>query len=223
MKHCKKCGVDIADNIKNCPLCGGSVETENDGEESFSCYPNNKNWYNKRNLILNIVLTVVLIGLFISFTVDLFFNRRLAYSWYTITGCAIFLIDIYFPIKKHWSFSTISTIVGISVCLYILFIELYTQTFGWGVNYVIPFFILFMSLYSTAIVFMRNYYKGFEFTLPLIIFTILATITFVVSYVLNLIIWPSFSVFLASLSLLIIVLVFKSKKVKQELEKSFFV
>ena len=80
-----------------------------------------------------------------------------------------------------------------------------------------------MSCYSTIIVFIRNYYKVFEFVLPLIIFTSLSVVTFVVSYFLNLVIWPSFSTFLASLTLLISVLIFKHKKVKQELGKSFFV
>ena len=221
MKHCDKCDTHIADNINNCPLCGKNLAQNQ--EQSFCCYPDNKIWHDKRNLFINILLFIALIGTVLCCAIDLFFNHTLTYSIYTISGCALFVLDIYFPIKKHWSFSTVSTIVGISIGVYVLFIELYTNTFGWGVNYVIPFFILFMSCYSTIIIFIRNYYKGFEFVLPLIIFTVLATITFAVSYILNLVIWPSFSVFLASVTLLIIVLVFKHKKVKQELEKSFFV
>lgn len=222
MKHCDKCNVNIADNINNCPLCGKDLSAFTK-DENFVCYPNDKVWHDKRKLTLNILLFIALIGTVLCLCVDLFFNHRLTYSWYVITGCLIFVVDIYYPIKKQWSFSTISTIVGISVCLYILFLELFTHTFGWGVNYVIPFFILFMSCYSTIIVFIRNYYKGFEFVLPLIIFTILSAVTFVVSYFLKLVIWPSFSTFLASLTLLILVLIFKQKKVKQELGKSFFV
>lgn len=222
MRHCSKCDVKVADNINNCPLCGRDL-AEPTQEQSFVGYPNDKKWYDKRKLVLNIFLVAVLIGTALCLAVDLFVNQNVTFTWYTISGCMFFILDIYFPIKKQWSFNTISTIFGISCVLYILFIELYTNTFGWGVNYAIPFFILFMSLYSTIIIFTRNYYKGFEFVLPLIIFTIMATVLFIVCYCLKFTIWPSFSVFLASLTMLIIVIIFKHKQVKQELGKSFFV
>lgn len=222
MKHCSKCDINIADNINNCPLCGKDLH-QPEQEQSFCCYPNNKIWHHNRNFTINLLLIIVLIGTALCLAVDLFINRTISFTWYTISGCILFIIDIYLPIKKQWSFATISTIVGLSVGCYILFIELFTGTFGWGVNYAIPFFLLFMCLYSTIIVFIRNYYKGLEFVLPLIIFTICVTVVFIVNYCLNFVIWPSFAVFLTSVTLLILVIIFKRKKVKQELSKSFFV
>ena len=60
MKHCNKCDAHIADNINNCPLCG-SYLAENSAEQNFCCYPNDKIWYDKRKLTLNILLFIVLI------------------------------------------------------------------------------------------------------------------------------------------------------------------
>lgn len=223
MKRCEKCGVDIADMINHCPVCGKALEPAQTDSQQFANYPNNKIWIDRRNLVLKILLFIALAGTILSIAVDLFFNRTLAFSWYVITGFALFFVCIYLPLKKHWSFSTSSTVVGITLCAYIVFLELYTQTFGWGVNYVLPFFLLAMSAYCCVIVFSRNYFKGFEFFFPLSIYAFLSTANFVVCYCLNLVIWPSFSCFLASITMVALSFVFRYRKVKRELEKSFFV
>jgi hypothetical protein len=224
MKHCDKCDVDIADNIKYCPLCGRNIDDNlKDDEQSFLSYPNNKIWINKRKFAINLLIVIAIIGTVITTGVDLFFNHTLSYSWYVITGFVLFMMCIALPIKKRWCFSAVSTVVGVSVCFYILFIELYTQTFGWGLIYAIPFFLLFMCLNCVSIIFSRNYYKGFEFVVPLIIFTILSIVLFIVNSVLGFTIWPSLVVFATSLASLAFVLIFRFKQVKKELERSFFV
>ena len=89
MKHCSKCDIHIADDINNCPLCGRDL-AEPSQTQSFTSYPNNKTWYDKRKMALNILLFVVLIGTAICLAVDLFVNRAITYTWYTISGCAMF-------------------------------------------------------------------------------------------------------------------------------------
>ena len=113
MKHCIKCDAHIADNINNCPLCGKDL-VDSTPEQSFKCYPNDKTWHDRRNLAINILLFIVLAGTAICLIVDLFLNHNITFTWYTISGCLLFVVDIYLPIKKQWSFATISTIVGIS-------------------------------------------------------------------------------------------------------------
>lgn len=224
MKHCDKCDVQIADNINHCPLCGRDISGHEPVlEETFECYPNNKIWVDKRNFSINLLLVLVLIGTAICIGLDLFFNKNLTFSWYVITGVLIFVVDIILPLKKRWCFSAVSTIVAISICAYILFIELYTQTFGWGLIFVIPFFLLFMCLYSTSIILARNYYKGFDFFVPLIIFTCMSIAVFIFNLVSGYTLWPSLVVFLTSIVCTILIVIFRFKKVKQQIEKNFFV
>ena len=72
MKHCDRCDVDIADNIKNCPLCGRDISAESDDElESFVCYPDNKIWFSKRNTVLNTSFLIILIGVIVSIVTEL--------------------------------------------------------------------------------------------------------------------------------------------------------
>ena len=62
MRHCDKCDVDVLDDISNCPLCGRDISNGTDVSQTFLCYPNNKQWVDKRNLIVNILFCFVIIG-----------------------------------------------------------------------------------------------------------------------------------------------------------------
>ena len=224
MKHCDRCDVDIADNIKNCPLCGRDISAESDDElESFVCYPDNKIWFSKRNTVLNTSFLIILIGVIVSIVTELIIFHRFSYNWYVLTGAMMFALNILMPLKFRWSFSNVSIVSGLSICAYILFLELFTGTFGWGVYYVIPFFVLFMTLYCTIIMAIRNYYKGMEFVICLMIFAILAVALFVYNSIAKVVVWPSLVAFLASITCFVCFLIFKFKKVKQALTKSFFI
>ena len=130
MKHCDRCDVDIADNIKNCPLCGRDISAESDDElESFVCYPDNKIWFSKRNTVLNTSFLIILIGVIVSIVTELIIFHRFSYNWYVLTGAMMFTLNILMPLKFRWSFSNVSIVSGLSICAYILFLELFTGTF----------------------------------------------------------------------------------------------
>lgn len=222
MRHCDKCDVDIADEINNCPLCGRDISNENT-EQSFLCYPDNKVWKNRRNTIINILFWTSIIGMIISIFVELLIFHKVHYNWYVITGVALFILCFIMPMKFRWSFSAVSLIDGLTICAYILFLEFFTNSFGWGLNFVIPLFILFMSLYSTFIIILRNYYRGYEFVVCLLTFAILSIVVFLYNLLSNLVVWPSLVAFLTSVTCFVGFLIFRFKKVKNELEKSFFI
>lgn len=223
MRFCDKCKVNIADEINHCPLCGRDISNDNKiEEEMFKCYPNNKIWVDKRNFYLNLLFVIAIIGTVICIGIDLFFNKKFVFSWYVITGVILLIIDVILPLKKRWSFSAVSTIVALSICAYIIFIELFTKTFGWGLIYVIPFFLLFMCINSFSIILSRNY-RSLDFFVPLIIFTILSVALFVYNYIFGHVIWPSLVVFITSIVFTILIIIFRFKKVKQQIEKNFFV
>lgn len=222
MRYCDKCKLEIADEIQHCPLCGRNLSDTQLATQQFLCYPDNKIWFDKRNLIMRILEWIVLIGTLVCTAIELIIFHTVKYSWHVIAGALLAFFDIILPIKHRWCFSAVSTTVGISICGYILFLELFTHTFGWGLIYAIPFFILFMALYSTGIIFARNYYKGFEFVIPLLIFTILSITVFIFNYVKQYTYWPSLVAFLTATASFVFILIFRFKKVKEELSRSFF-
>ena len=222
MRYCDKCKVNIADEINHCPLCGRDISTDI-ANESFLCYPDNKVFVNKRNIIINIMFWIAIISMIISIFIELLIFKRLNYNWYVITGAALFIVDFIMPMKFRWSFSALTIVVALTICAYILFLELFTNSFGWGLNYVIPMFILFMALYSTFITIIRNYYRKYEYVICLLIFSVLGVIVFLYNLFTNAVIWPALVAFLTSVTCFIGFLLFRFKKVKNELEKSFFI
>ena len=222
MLHCDKCNVDIADDINNCPLCGRDLENKSE-TESFKCYPDNKIWISKRNLLVKSLFWFTIIGVIISVFLELLFFNRLWYNWYVITGEALFLINVVAPLKFRWSFSAISLIVSITICLYVLFLELFTNSFGWGLNYAIPMFLLFCTLYTTMIIVTRNYYQGYDFVVCLLVLAILSVALFLYNILSGGIVWPALVAFLTSVTCFISFLIFRFKKVKGQIEKKFFI
>lgn len=223
MKHCDKCDVNILDDISNCPLCGRDISNKAETSQNFLCYPNNKQWKDRRNLIVNIFLWFVIIGTVLSGVVELLIFKQYRYNFYVLTGATLAVVDIILPIKYRWSFNAISIVASLTLCAYILFLELFTGSFGWGVYYVIPLFLLFMTLYSLTIILIRNYYKRFEFVISLLIITILSIALFLYNYISKGVVWPSLVIFLTSVTCFVFLLIFRFRKVKQALEKSFFI
>ena len=222
MLHCDKCKVDIADNINNCPLCGRDLDNKAE-TQSFVCYPDNKIWINKRNLLVKILFWVSIIGTGISIFLELLLFHKLWYNWYVITGEVLFLIDFVAPLKFKWSYSAITLIVSITISLYILFLELFTHSFGWGLNYAIPLFLLFSTLYTTSTIITRNYYKGYDFVVCLMVLAILCTALFIYNILTTAVFWPALVAFLTSVTCFVGFLIFRFKKVKAQIEKKFFI
>ena len=225
MRHCDKCDVDIADNINNCPLCGRDISPKQDKDvkQSFVCYPDNKIWVGKRNFAINLIFWILLVGTAISIFLEVLLFHRFNYNWYVVTGALLLILDVIMPLKYRWSFSFISLLVAISICAYMVFLEYFTGSVGWGLNYALPLFILFIALYSTMIMILRNYYKGYEFILCLLVFALLGIGIFVYNYVTKGVLWPSLVAFLTSVTCFFCFLIFKFKKVKQELKRNFFI
>ena len=222
MKHCDKCGVDIIDNVNHCPLCGRNISKELILDESFACFPDNNVWRNKRKLITNIFLWIIIFGTIITTFLDLLLNKTITYSPFVWTGTALAIIDIILPIKKYWSFPVVSTMLVITISAYLLFIEFFTKTFGWGLIYVIPFFLLASTIYCFLIICIRNYFKGIEFVIPLLIFCVLSLASFFTNYFCGFVFWPALVTAITSVVCFTSILIFRFRKVQQEFKKSFF-
>ena len=224
MHYCDKCNVEIADNISHCPLCGRNILQENEkiDKESFVSFPDNKIWIDKRNNLMNLLFWAVIIGTIISIVVNLIVEHQVSFGWYVLTGSVFVMVNVVLPIKNKWSFSAISTVFGVTTCLYMLFIELYTHTFGWGLIYVIPLFLLFMTLYATTIMFFRNYYKGFEFVVSLLVFAVFSTAIFIFNYAKGYTFWPSLASSLTSITCFVAFFIFRRRRVKRQFQKKFF-
>ncbi|MGN1227061.1 MAG: DUF6320 domain-containing protein, partial [Christensenellales bacterium] len=141
MKHCKFCNVDIEEKKVHCPLCGKCVDEEKvkSGMVNHSdIYPDYHIKSNKTNLICKIISNSLFVLCLICLAIDLFINYTVSFSLIVFIGFICTYFAVLRPIKKNIPIETAISLISIFASLFILFIELYTNSYGWGVNITVP-------------------------------------------------------------------------------------
>lgn len=217
MNHCDRCDIDIKTS-SNCPICGRYCGESYTAKE----YP----VYTKNRQISGFVVHIIfwaLLVVAVALTVcEILFLKKFNISLYFIVGMVALDISALLPIKHHWSFNGSISIVSIIICGLILFIELYSKTFGWGVYYVIPFFVLAITIYCLLTIIIKKYDK-LDSLISLFILALISTALFVYNLVANGVVWPSISVFFASWGIIVTLFVIINKRTKREIAKNFHV
>lgn len=218
MNRCDRCNVEVVAS-KFCPLCGRCVSDEN----TFSkVYPDATPEKQSAKYALRIVFGVLLLINFLAVALELIITKKFFYSWHIIVPSVLLYISVYFPIKKQWSLTGVFNISLFTVCGYIIFLELFTNTFGWGVYYVVPFVLLAASILSWVCMSILKFIKV-DVQLPLITSSILALVNFLVVYLTKGVYWPSTVSMLTGFALVFILFVVKSRRAKKNLQKNFHV
>lgn len=217
MNRCDRCNVDVKTS-SNCPICGRYC-----GEDFIAReYP----VYTKNRQISGFVVHTifwVLLVIAITLTVcEILFMKKFDISLYFIVSMVAIDISVLLPIKHHWSFNGSISIVSIIICGLVIFVELYSKTFGWGVYYAIPFFILAITIYCLLTIIIKKYDK-LDCLISLFILALISTALFVYNLVANGVLWPSISVFFATWGIIGTLFVLINKKTKKEIAKSFHV
>ena len=112
-------------------------------------------------------------------------------------GSVFAFFGVIVPIKNNWSLVNYHSVFYVAVTLYIIFLENYTNSFGWGIVYVIPLFVLAFSVYNFLMI-LSNRNNRTEYILPMFILTTIATVAFSYNYFSGLVLWPSLSAFFSN-------------------------
>ncbi len=86
MKRCRKCGVEVDESLRNCPLCGAHVNDE--AVRSKTEYPQ-INPKSKKRMFWEISLFISLFAVAVSVILDLIVNKTLSWSIHVIFGVAL--------------------------------------------------------------------------------------------------------------------------------------
>lgn len=167
--YCKKCGVELEDNMLNCPLCGTPVadggKVVNRGLSVVEQYgykephrPMNEPQKRFTWEIVSIILVSATIG---AVGIDLIINHRISWSEYPI---AINLVIFsYVSLFAFWKVNTVIRLVGCFFLssLFLLGLDMLTSGIDWSVTIAIPLLFtgnLVVALLVTMIRISR--YKG---------------------------------------------------------------
>lgn len=219
MNKCEKCGVNVYESEKRCPLCHSEMLNVN---ETNVQYPKYKDIIKEKSPLKSIPLFVSTAIIIISIYINIFTYGSGEVFWAFIVSASVLYLFAMFKLtrstKKHGAKALLSYIF---ISLFLTVIDFTAGMLLWSVNYVLPFLTLAITVYLTALAVRSKtvFSEYFGYILVVIAIDIATTI-------LDLLILknPSWGTFMTVVSCLIIALVlylFADKSLKNEVRKRF--
>lgn len=219
MDICENCKVEVEDKKSNCPLCGKAVNK--DCTRANMYYPQYQPMIDKHEPIVSILQKLSLLALFICIIVDLFITKSLGWSLYVIAGVMLTIAVVLRAILKKDGIASVLTRLAFWLTGFLVFIELYTHTWGWGVQYAIPFMWVAICITFGLTILIQGY-VNFEMFKPLILILIFSVTSFLLLFFLKCdILWPTLTALLLSLSEFILMFMFRFKRSIRSLKRDF--
>lgn len=218
MEVCDNCKVHVKHGA-NCPLCGKSVsEKDIEVQRVFPKYAPIP--VDRVDPVVNIITKLMIWLVILSFALELFIFRSVNFSLYVLVSAIFIYFVVLQNIRKRSGFAKIMSTVAFFTPLLILYIELATNSFGWGMCWVVPFLWLGVALFGVIVMFIRGW-VDFEMFRPMIIIAIMSTVLLICLMCFNHITWPTLVIFLTMWSLILFMFMFRFKRTVRSLKKDF--
>lgn len=164
--YCVKCGVELKDSEKCCPLCLTPVfhpDIERpQGEKPYPEYNSIDKKYNRRTLMLILTVVFGLVAL-ITLLIDLRISGRVSWSGYVIGGVAVgytaFILPYWFRRANPVVFIPI---VFAAITLFLLYISLSTKG-GWFLSFAFPVTAIAGAILTAVVALTKYLKKGYLF------------------------------------------------------------
>ncbi|WP_040198252.1 DUF6320 domain-containing protein [Candidatus Soleaferrea massiliensis] len=137
MKHCEKCGVDVAGARASCPLCQGALSGDSDDRpETFPYVPT---IYKQHGMFLKILILCSVIISVTALAVNLMLPGSGWWSLFIVAGVGCVWISLAVAVRKRRNIpkNMLYQVVVLSA-LAVLW-DLLTNWHGWSLDYVVPF------------------------------------------------------------------------------------
>ena len=213
---CYKCQVDVNSDTTNCPLCQSRLEDTTQNNPIFPIVPT---YYHKHKILYKILFLISLLGIITCSSINILINGEISWSLFIILGILCFWITLITTMKKSKYFmNKIFKELNLVILLAILW-DYVTGWHLWSLDYVLP---LTCISYTIIIVIMRIFFK--YHLKDNIIYVILncfigfLPIIFLFFEITKQKIPSLISIFL-SLLMIIILIAFNHKSLKEELER----
>lgn len=224
MKHCDKCNVEVRSNRKYCPLCHQSLSGETP-ELSKEIYPEFVTLRREVQPFMKKLLTVAsILAIVVLLTVDLIEADGKLFSLIPIGAILYFWLVVRYGIltKQNAAFR-----IAFLTTILILILNLFDQNItdpvhrGWALNYVTPLLLLADNIAILGIILIKriNYRDYLFYLLTILVFSLIPLI--LAFFEIITIVWPSVATFSAAILILLVIVFFFPKHVKDEIRKRF--
>jgi hypothetical protein len=226
MKYCDKCHVDVVTNQKYCPLCHQILKGESE-ENRIEIYPE---FVPLRREILpltkKVVLFVTVVAIATLLGVNIATWNETDQLWCLIPIGSLFycftVIRIGVLSRQNIAFK-LSILTTLLIVILNLIDQQYTEPGykGWALNYVTPLALNACNIAISAIIAIRRInFRDYIFYLLTIIVFSLVPLILLLSHVIT-IGWPALTSFGLAVFILLVIIFFFPKSIKDEIKKRF--
>lgn len=226
MKHCDKCQVDINTNQEYCPLCHQTLQGEND-PDFIEFYPE---YVPLRQEVLPLTkkvlffLTIVSILTLIVINVLTWKNNENIWSLIPIGSILYFWLIVRYGVlsKQNIAFKFFLLTTGLVLILNLIDrVHGVEETRGWALDYVTPLAFLACNLAISVIIWVRkiNYRDYIFYLITIKVFSLIPIILALTGIIK--VIWPAVAAFGAAIFILLFIIFFFPRSIKDEIKKRF--
>lgn len=224
MKHCNKCQVNVNTNQTYCPLCHQKLTGENKLEYEF--YPTS---ISKTREVLpltkKILAFITITSIFVLIIINLAIYDQTPYLWCLIpVGAILYFWSIvrYGILSKQniaYRLALLTTLLIIILNLIDVNYTTIDEAKGWALNYVTPLALFACNLAISFIIWIKriNYREYLIYLITIVIFSIVPIILYLLDKIQ--ILWPSVVAFNFAIFILLFIIFFFPKSIKEEIKK----
>lgn len=220
MRKCNFCNVKIKDNTDHCPLCGGVLDGD---EEGINTYPDVLKKEKAISLIFRLMLFIAIISVATCIGINVATGVSTAWSLIVTFAFSYVLLILYMFVKENAGYRVrVFGIVAAGIVLVIV-IDYILGFTRWSVNYVFPACIILVDLTFLILMFVNH--RNWQSYILILLVMILISLIPVFLYKLNIITVP----YMAQISLGVCiitalgVLILGGPRVKSELYRRFHI
>ena len=229
--YCSSCGVKVGAGLRFCPLCGKFVAESSDASpiESFESFPKVDQSYTQVERWIKLIRAILALCGVVATTINLFFKTDPYWFPYVLIGIFVVWRILFYPFKEGRSHIASIPFSGIIISILLMFIDIYGYCFhgttlGWALGYTVPAVLTFAILVSFVLAishrkFEQHLTKG-------VIWLLLASILFLIGKLIwfnNLATWPVFMSLLSGVVALVLLFIFKRKRLIKEFNRDFHI
>ena len=222
MKYCDKCKINVEEHLNYCPLCGRCVSKDGESKNIVQNYPLVQKPKSNNHFVVHLCLWVLILLNILTLGLEVVLADNINYFWHTLSISIVLIFGVLLPLKHNWSINSIITVLMVFLSGYMLFLELYTNSYGWGVQYAIPLFIFAVANFEIITICMKKLNR-LEQVIALFVCFFMELGLFLYNYLTKAVAWPSLVGTFETFAFLFILFVIRYKKTKKELQKSFHI
>ncbi|MCK4551667.1 MAG: hypothetical protein KAU02_02030 [Tenericutes bacterium] len=223
MKKCDKCGITINTKQQYCPLCHQVLngETYTDFKEVYPEYVSLRRQVlpiTKKILLFFTIISIIILGI-----INIADRSGVYWSFIPIGSIIYFWFLVRVGVFSRRNIAFRIALLTVLLILLLIYVDYSTtiENDGWSTNYVMPILLLSSVLAITFIIWLRriNYRDYFFYLLIILTFSIVPLILAFANVVT--VFWPSITAFGAATFILLFIIFFFPKSIKEEIKKRF--